>query len=241
VTPLHDRLSAMTSRAARPGTAGVLLVALAVLGGCGGDDTPKPSPEKTLAAAKENLDTTSGVRIGLSTRKLPTGVNGLLEADGIGTHDPAFEGDIKVSAGGITADAAVVAVDGVVHAKLPFRTTCVPIKPGDYGAPDPAALMSTDGGLSSLLTSATDVEAGKEVRDGSAVLTSYTGTVPGRAVAQVIPSASATEDFDATFTVDDEQKLAKAVLTGPFYPRAEDVTYTITFKAYGTEKDIKAP
>ena len=235
----------MTARPAPPRTrtalAAGLMVGVAVLAGCGGPEKPEPSPEKTLAAAKKHLDTTSGVRIGLSAAELPTGVNGLLAADGIGTHDPGFQGDIKVSAGGITADAAVVALGGVVYAKLPFTSKFVQIDPGDYGAPDPADLMSTEGGLSSLLTSATDVGAGKEVRDGKVVLTSYTATVPGEAMAAVIPSAVATAVFDATFTVTDQDRLAEAVLSGPFYPRADDVTYRITFDEYDTEKDIRAP
>ena len=58
------------------------------------------------------------------------------------------------------------------------------------------------------------------------MLTSYSATVPGTAVAAMIPSASADADFDATFTVTDDDELAKAVLTGPFYPDADDVTYT---------------
>ena len=65
--------------------------------------------------------------------------------------------------------------------------------------------------------------------------------MPGRAVAAVLPSAPAKADFDATFTVTDQQRLAKAVLTGPFYPRAGDVTYTVTFDDYGIRKQISAP
>lgn len=217
------------------------LVAASVLAGCGGGDKATTSPRQTLAAAKRNLDRTSGVRIGLSTPHLPAGVNGLLSAQGVGTHAPAFAGTIKVAAGGITADASVVAVDGTVHAKLPFSLTFATIDPADYGAPDPARLMSNRGGLSSLLTSAEHVEQGKQVRQGKLVLRSYTGTVPGRAVAAVLPSASAKAHFDATFTVSDRQRLAKAVLTGPFYPQAGDVTYTVTFDDYGIHKLITAP
>ena len=220
----------------------VLLAALLVASGCskdsGGSGT---SPQATLAAAKKNLDDTSGVQIGLATPKLPAGVNGLLAASGVATHAPAFQGRIKVSASGITADASVVAVDGVVYAKLPFTTTFVKIDPADYGAPDPAALMAPDAGLSSLLTSATDVTEGKQVRAGKEVLSSYTAKVPGNAVAAVIPSADANATFDATFTVDDQDRLTKAVLTGPFYPQGGDVTYTITFEKYGVDKTITAP
>ncbi len=88
-----------------------------------------------------------------------------------------------MAASGITADADVVALDGEVYAKLPFTSKFVVIDPADYGAPDPADLMDPDGGLSSLLTAAQDVQAGKQVREGKVVLTSYTGTVPGKDVA----------------------------------------------------------
>lgn len=217
------------------------LLALVALSACSGTKEPSVSPEETLAAARKHLDATPGLRIGLSTEKLPTGVDGLVRADGVATHAPAFKGDIKVAAGGITADAAVVAVDGTVYAKLPFTSKFVPIDPADYGAPDPADLMATDGGLSSLLTAAQDVKQGQRVREGKRVLSSYSATVPGKAVAAVIPSASATATFKATFTVTDQNELTKAVLTGPFYPKAGDVTYTIAFADYGTERDIVAP
>jgi lipoprotein LprG len=222
----------------------VVLVALVALAGAGcssGHDDGGRTPRQTLAAAKKSLDDTPGVRIGLSTTALPKGVNGLLQAKGVGTHAPAFKGDIKVAVSGVTADAAVVSVHDVVYAKLPFTAKFVKIQPADYGAPDPATLMKPQGGLSSLLTAARDVTEGDQVRDGKQVLRSYAGTVPGEAVAAVIPSASPSADFDATFTVDDQQRLAKAVLSGPFYPKADDVTYTITFAAYGVTEDISPP
>jgi lipoprotein LprG len=219
-----------------------VLLGAGTLVGCSGDSgKPKASPATTLAAAKRKLDATSGVHLGLSTPKLPSGVSGLLKADGVGTHAPAFDGTIKVAASGITADAAVVAVGGDVYAKLPFTTRYAKIDPASYGAPDPAKLLGSHGGLSSLLTSAKDVKEGKKVREGKVVSTSYTGTVPGTAVSAVIPSASAKADFDATFVVTDDHELTKAVLTGPFYPQGGDVTYTITFDHYGTTKNITAP
>jgi lipoprotein LprG len=224
--------------------AAVLVVALLLgvaVASCSGGDESSLSPEQRLAAAKKALDETSGVQIQLVTEALPKGVSGLVSAQGVATHDPAFEGTIKVSAGGITADAEVVAVDGVVHAKLPFTTKFVEIDPADYGAPDPADLMSTPDGLSSLLTAADGVEAGKQVRDGDQVLSEIVGTVPGSAVRAVIPSASQDADFDATFTLDDADRVTRVVLTGPFYPDADAVTYTVDLEKYGVEKDIRAP
>lgn len=223
--------------------AGLALAASLTLSGCSGSDSEDTdlSPTDVLTQAKTNLDETSGVHVVLSTDKLPKGVNGILSADGVGTHAPAFEGDLTVSATGVTADAAVVAVDDTVFAKLPFTTKFAEIDPADYGAPDPAVLMGTDAGLSSLLTEAEGVEEGDAKRDGEAVLTTYTGTVPGDVVSSIIPSASADASFDATFTLTDDDLLNQAVLTGPFYPSSDDVTYTIEFDQYDTEREIAAP
>ena len=221
----------------------VLVSLVTLVSGCSGSDEPKADPTDTLAAAKKTLDETPGLRIGLSTGKLPAGVNGLLTADGIATHAPAFLGDIKVAASGITADAAVVAVDGVVHAKLPFTSTFQVIDPADYGAPDPADLMATEGGLSDLLVNTDNLKAGDTVRGGAnneEVLTEYTGTVPATFVKTVIPSASG-DDFDATYTISADGELREAKLTGDFYPDAGENTYTLNFTDYGTEKDITAP
>lgn len=218
------------------------LLAVLALSGCTTDaQEDETTPEEALAAAKTKLDETSGVRIDLSTEELPKGVDGILSAEGVGTHAPAFEGDLEVAVGGFPADVPVVAVDGKVYAKLPFTTKFVEVDPAAYAAPDPAGLMDPDEGLSSLLTSAEGVEEGEQVRDGEDVLSGYTATVPGEVVASIIPSASADSDFDATFTVDDEGRLREAVLTGPFYPETDAVTYTVGFASYGTTADITAP
>ncbi|MGH3332920.1 MAG: LppX_LprAFG lipoprotein [Nocardioidaceae bacterium] len=214
-------------------------VTLAACSGSGAEEDR--SPEEVLTEAKTTLDETSGVHVVLSTEKLPPSVDGILKAEGVGTHAPAFQGDLTVAAGGITADAAVVAVDGTVYAKLPFTTNFTEIDPADYGAPDPAALMESEGGLSSLLTAAEDVKQGKAVRDQDQVLTTYTGTVPGDVVAGIIPSASAGSDFDARFTVSGDGVLDTAELTGPFYPKVDDVTYTIEFDQYDLSREITAP
>jgi lipoprotein LprG len=219
-----------------------LVPVLLALGGCSSADAPQPqSPEESLAAAKATLDETPGVHILLETKKLPTGVNGILRADGYGTHAPAFRGTIKVAASGVTVDVPVVSVDDTVYAKLPFTTDFAEIDPGEYGAPDPAVLMGSTAGFSSLLTSVEDLKQGAAQRAGADVLNTYTGTPPGSVVAGIIPTAAAAGVFDATFTVSEDDVLNKAVLTGPFYPQGGDVTYTVTFDEYDTAKEITKP
>lgn len=226
--------------------AAAALVAGVALSACTGSDDDSgetgDSPEEVLAQAKETIDETPGVRISLTTSDLPPGVQGVAGADGIGTHDPAFDGTIKVFFAGTNVEVPVIAVDGRVYAQIPLVPGWSDIDPTEYGAPDPAGLMDTETGLSSLLTATEDVEEGESVRGGSGnreVLTEYTGTVPGEVVQNIIPSASG--DFDAAYTITDQGELRTAALTGVFYPDTEPMTYTVGFDDYGTEKEITAP
>jgi len=224
------------------------LLALA-LAGCGGDDDEAApggsdsTPAEALELAKTTLDETTGVQITLEADELSSSVTGIRRATGVGVHPPAFEGSFDLSVSGIPATADVIAVDGTVYAKnsllLPQWTA---IDPADYGAPDPNLLMGEDAGFSSLLTATTDAEQGDQVRGGEGnreVFTSYTGTVPGDVVANIVPSASG--DFDASYTISEDGELREAVLTGVFYEGDGEMTYTMTFSDYGTEQDITAP
>lgn len=225
-------------------TLALLLAATLALGGCSGDDPASEDrpPADVLAAAKRTLDETSGVRIGLAAEQLPDGLSAVVAADGIGTHPPAFDGTLTVTLNGSRFDVPVVAVDGHVYAQVPLVPGWSDVDPGEYGAPDPAQLLSPDDGLSSLLTATEQPAAGESVRGGEGneeVLTEYTGTVPGDVVAHVIPGASGT--FDATYRITDDDLLRTAELTGVFYPDTDPMTYTIDFDDYGVEKDITAP
>jgi lipoprotein LprG len=216
-----------------------------VLGGgltaCSGDDGTGGDPDKVLSTAKKKLDETPGVHLELETPELPDGVSGLVKADGIATHQPAFEGKIDVVYSGITATVPVTAVDGVVHAVLPFTEDYVEVDPADYGAPDPAALMDPDSGISAWLTAATGVSEGDKTREGGDVLSTYRGTLAGSTVAKSIPSADEGGEFDATFKIDEDGLLRTASLTGAFYAGEPELTYDITLTDYGTEKEITAP
>lgn len=233
----------MRARLAPLALTGALLIALS---GCGGDeDSPAAAdqtPEEVLAVAKTTLDETSGLQLTLSTTDLPDGVTGILEASGIATNAPAFEGSITVSLSGQAFEVPVVAVDGLVYAELPLTSGYQEVDPGEYGAPDPAGLVSPETGFSSLLPETTDLAEGESIRGGSnnaEILTEYTGTVAGSVVANIIPGASG--DFDATYTITEDGELREAVLTGVFYADEDSMTYTVGFDDYGTQQDITAP
>lgn len=223
-----------------------VVLSAALLAGCSGDDEAPAgegsTPEEVMEQAKATLDETSGLAISLRTDDLPDGVTGIVAAEGVGTRAPAFEGSITVNLLGQQVEVPVVAVDDTVHAQVPLTPGWQEIDPDEYGAPDPADLMSPDAGFSSILPATTDLEEGESVRggaDNAEVLTEYTGTVPDTAVQNVIPSASG--DFDATYTVSADGELRTAVLTGVFYADSPAMTYTIGFDDYGTDRDITAP
>ncbi|MBZ5741193.1 LppX_LprAFG lipoprotein [Nocardioides mangrovi] len=225
-------------------TAALLAASLTACGGGsdGGGGGSDQTPEEALAAAKTTLDDTSGVTLGLTTDDLPDGVTGVEKAEGVGTHAPAFDGTITVVLTGQAFQVPVVAVDKKVYVQLPLTTGWQDIDPADYGAPDPARLMSSGQGFSSLLPATTDLEQGDSVRggeDNKEVLTTYTGTVGSDVVKNVIPTA--TGDFDASYTISDDDQLRSATLTGVFYEDSDPMTYTVTFDDYGTDKNITAP
>ena len=146
--------------------ASVAVVAALLLAGCSGDEksvSDGKTPEEVMELAATTLDETSGVSLTLDSEGLPDGMTVLKAADGVGTHAPAFDGTITVVLAGTDFNVPIVAVDDKVWAQIPLTPGWSDVDPADYGAPDPAQLMSTDAGFSSLLP-ATDGRRGG--RDG---------------------------------------------------------------------------
>ncbi len=207
-----------------------------------GNDTV--SPEEVLAYAKSLLDDTSGVELSLSTGDDPETDAFLKSAAGTIIADPpAFEGTASGRFQGFDAsDVGIVSVDGVFQVDVPLAGY-TKFDPKDLCAPDPATLLDPDSGVSSVLTSATDLEEGDSERggpDNKEVLTTYTGTVPGDAVTQILPCAPG-EEFDAKFTLNADGYLRAAAMTGEFFGGGGTITYTIDVSAYDVEKNITAP
>jgi len=231
----------------RPAMTAVAVLLALTTAGCSGssaeDSVSKgKDPAEVMALAKKTLDETSGVKIELSTKDLPDGIQGLTHAEGVGVHPPGFEGTITAEVSGVSVDVDVIATDGKVWIKF-LTPGFTRADPADYGAPNPADLMETSGGLSDLLVNTDNLKKGDEVRGGAnneEILTEYTGTVPASFVKSVIPSSSG-DDFDATYTISSDGELRQAKLTGAFYPDSDHMTYTLDFDDYGTEKDISAP
>ena len=229
----------------RSALAVAVLLAATSLTSCGGDKKDADNgvdATQVLAQAKQKLDDTSGVHLALTTPELPDGVSGVLSATGEVTRAPAFQGELKVMFGGLTATVPVISVGGKVYAKIPpLQLRWEQVDPADYQAPDPATLLDPDDGVPNWLTAAQHVQKGKQKREGKAVVTVYTASVPGDAVKSAIPTASAERSFDAEFRIDDHDRLVGGTFTGPFYGSGGDVVYDLALSDYGLDKTIKAP
>jgi lipoprotein LprG len=222
-----------------------LLTTTLVLAGCtgssGGDKADPAKLQARLSEAKKALDSAETITISLATDKLPSGVTGLLSAKGKGNHSPAFDGKVKVVTGGASVDADVIAVDDKVYAKTSFAPVFLTIDPASLKAPDPASLLDPETGVSQILVKTKKVTEGGRSRDGSDVLTTIKGTLPGTLVKDIIPSADEDATFGVTYRLDDDNVLRDAKLKGPFYPSGGDVTYTVKLTTSDTAVTIEPP
>jgi lipoprotein LprG len=224
---------------------GLLLVtSLGMTTGCSGPDKAKakaPTAAEQLAAAKVKLDAATSFHLTLRSSGIPASANGVLGADGSGTHAPAFKGTLDARISGFQAKVEVVAVDKVLYLKLPFTTEFVPADPKDYGAPDPAQLFAKVGGISSLLTETANPVQGKKTRVGPDVLQTITGTLPGASVSKLLGVGDATKTYDVTYGITvPGGELRTVTMTGPFYKGATS-TYTLTLDQYGAPVEISKP
>ncbi|CAN5137332.1 hypothetical protein BH09ACT10_BH09ACT10_01900 [soil metagenome] len=222
---------------------GLLIALSGMLVACGsGDDSKQSTADLAprLESAKKQIDTAETVDLSMATKEVPSGVTGLLSATGKGNHSPAFEGKVKVVTSGATIGADVIALDGQVYAKTGFAPVFLKIDPASLGAPDPAALFATSGGVSDLLIKTTALKAGDKTRDGDDVLTTITGTLDGATVQSLIPTADAAQTFSVTYKLTDKDQLRAATITGPFYD-ATATTYTLTLKLLDEPLTVQAP
>ncbi|WP_310963794.1 LppX_LprAFG lipoprotein [Nocardioides terrisoli] len=226
------------------GAALAALLGTTLLTGCGGTsspDKPAASPHQALAAAKARFDRATSVHLTLSTKSTPKGGNGVLSADGVLTHAPAFKGEVEVYLNGIQAKVPVVSVGGKLYAKLPLTTHYAVIDPTEYGAPDPATFMDPHTGVSTLLTELQHVKAAGQERSGRDILTTYTGTLPGSRVKPIIPSADPSSSYATRVGIDQQGRIATVQVTGRFFAGRGAVTYDLTLDGYGAHVTIAAP
>jgi lipoprotein LprG len=221
------------------------LLITAALAACSGaadkPETKAPTAAEQLAAAKAKADAAKSLHLTLRSSDIPESANGVLGADGSGTHAPAFKGTLNARVAGFQAKLEVVALDKLLYLKLPFTTEFTQTDPKKYNAPDPAQLFATEGGVTSLITATTNPVEGKKAREGVDVLKTFTGKLPGNSVAKLLGVGDGTKTFEVTYGITDPGgELRKVTMVGPFFQGATS-TYTLTLDKYGAPVEISKP
>lgn len=225
-------------------TAGTALafVALALVGCSSDDDAPakEGTPAEQLAAARTNLEKSPAVTFTLEATGLPSKAIGVSGAKGTGVFTPpSFKGTLNATVAGVTGTVEVIAVEQDVYMKF-FTPGYNKIDPATYGAPNPAQLFNKQTGVTSLISKTQSPAKGGQVRDGSEVLTSFTGKVPGDAVADLFVIGVRSGTFDVTYGVTAEKQLRTVVLKGPFYEGSTS-TYSLRLTSLASPVAITRP
>ena len=219
----------------------LMVAALAACGGSGDKSAQHLGAAQQLAAAKAKTDAATSMHLTLRSSGIPESANGALGADGSGTHAPAFKGTLDARISGFQAKVEVVAIDKLLYVKLPFTTEYAQVDPKAYNAPDPAQMFAPVGGITSLMTSTTNLVQGKTTRHGADVLKTISGKLPGASVAKLLNIGDATKTFDVTYGITEPGgELRSVTMVGPFYQGATS-TYILTLDKYGAPVEITKP
>jgi lipoprotein LprG len=224
---------------------GAALAAALVAAGCTADEPaaqarPKP-PAERLATARAQLEKAPSVSFTLKADGLPGKAVGISGAKGTGRFDPpSFKGTLNATVAGVTGAVEVVAVEQDVFMKF-FTPDFTKIDPATYDAPNPAQLFNPQTGITSLLGRTEGLAAGGRTRDGADVLDTFSGTLPGAAVADLLVRGDRAATYDVRYGVTAPGgELRSVVITGAFYPGSTS-TYTLRLKELGAPVEITRP
>lgn len=217
------------------------MLALSACSGGSDEAAAELPPAEQLAAARTTLEKSPAVTFTLESEGLPGKAVGVSGAKGTGLFTPpSFQGTLNASIKGVTGTVEVVAVEQDVYMKF-FTPTFNKIDPATYGAPNPAQLFNKDTGITALITKTQSPTKASTVRDGADVLNTFTGKLPGAAVADLLVVGDRNSTFDVTYGVTQSGKeLRSVVIKGPFYAGATS-TYTLRLKSLAQPVAITRP
>lgn len=221
----------------------LLLAAVSSVAGCSSAAPAVRStadPKALLAAARANLNATTGVHIDMVGADIPKDISAVLTARGDGAPTPAWKGRIKLQTRGVVVFIPIVAIKDDVWATLPWDDHMSKIDPAHYKSPNPAMYFDKDKGLSSLLAVVQEPAIGDSQRSGDVILAAVTGTVPAAEIHRVLGVGATTGSYDLTFGIDDANRLITMRIQGPLF---KDTTcrYDVTFSKYGQQVNIVPP
>lgn len=229
----------------RPGPLVAALVATAALvtAGCSGAGVvEEPAAADRLEDARAALDAAGSVSLELSSRDVPERENVVTAAQGQGVvseEEPKFKGTITGTVEGVAGTVEVIAVGDTTWMKF-FTPDYEEADLATLGAPNPAMFFHPGDGISSMLPATVDPQNGDDVREGSEVLGTVTGTLDGATVEDVLDLGDGTGTYDVTYGLTENDQLRTAVITGPFFDGATS-TYTLVVSDYGSPVEIARP
>jgi hypothetical protein len=225
-------------------TAVAAVVALVLVACSGGSSSGSAATvDEVLAKAKTSLDQATAVHFVLSSADVPTGGSTkLVGGDGFAIRPNAFKGSLKLLVSGSAVTIQLVSLGGKVYVKSPFAPGFAIVDPAKFGLKDPATLVDQKNGVVRLITSMSGSTLVGESRIGSDVVQQVKGQVPGQVVDDLLTSADPAKPVDVVAAVDKKTgQLRRAELTGPFYDKAKQSTFTIVFDRYGEQVAVSAP
>lgn len=227
--------------------ASALLAGALALTGCSGDgssaeeQTPA-TPAEQLEAARVALEATSAMTIALTSADVPTDVNGVRSATGVGVVDEGtikFAGQVEARITGISATVEIISIGEDAYMKL-FSPEFALVDLEEFGAPNPTAFLSPETGIGSLMAATTDLTEGGRTREGREVLREITGKLPGEKVEGLLRLGGPGLVFDVAYGLTEDGELRRAVLEGEFYEGTVS-TYTLLLTDYGQGVPIEVP
>ena len=195
-----------------------------------------------LLQATAVFDHTASIHFRLASANLHgTGVQ-LTGGEGDAVRPNEFTGVLSVTLSGFAADIDIVSMNGVFYAKLPFATKYEIAKPSDYGFGDPSTMLDPNLGLASLMSAAKNPTSEGDDRLSGEELEEVGAAIPGHLVANLLTSADPSEDVQATVGIAvTSHQVRRIVLTGPFFAKGQDSTYTLLLDHYGERVTVTPP
>lgn len=227
----------------------VLLAGTVLLSGCSSDDpapasttAPAPDAKALIAAAHQKLIAAKAIAIVMTSSGVPDNVAGVMGAEGDGLIDqatPKFKGKATGRLQGMSGNFDVIAIGEKTWIKF-FTPGYVAFDLARIGATSPALLFQPETGLASVLPQLTEAAIGEQKREGSEVLTTITGKIPGATLKKLLMVGTPETVYQADFGLTETQELRTVSFTGEFFPGATS-TYRLVLSGYGKTVDIQAP
>lgn len=212
---------------------------LLLVSACGGSSIDATSLLKTT---KSVLDATPSFHFVLTSANVTGSGAQLTGGSGDMKRPDSMSGVLQVSVFGLALSVHAVSVGGTFSVKLPTGSGFTTANPSDYGFADPAKLIDTNSGLSSLLLKCQSPQVESDDRYNGEALHEIGCSLPGSAVAALLTSADASKSVAATFGIDtSSNQLRRVVLTGPFISKSTDTTYTLVLTNYGENVSVTPP